>query len=53
LFGALAFAVIVAADVAMMYVPAFTPMVRTAVIVAALVGAAAFTAWLPKAAAGH
>ncbi|AVJ28669.1 hypothetical protein [Achromobacter spanius] len=45
-----AFVVIVLADLAMMYVPAFTPTVGTVVILAALAAAAWFTAWLPKAA---
>ena len=48
---ALAFAVIVAADAAMLYMPGFTPRAGTAVILTALAGAAAATAWLPKAAA--
>jgi hypothetical protein len=45
---ALAFAVIVAADAAMLYVPGFTPIVGTIVILAALAGAALLTMWLPK-----
>jgi hypothetical protein len=48
---ALAFAVIVAADAAMLYVPGFTTVVGTVVILAALAGAALFTMWFPKAAA--
>lgn len=45
-----AFMVIVLADLAMMYVPAFTATAGTVVILAALAAAAWFTAWLPKAA---
>ncbi|CAB3699586.1 hypothetical protein LMG26690_02550 [Achromobacter animicus] len=45
-----AFVVIVLADLAMMYVPAFTTTVGTVVILAALGAAAWFTASLPKAA---
>ncbi|MEN4918803.1 hypothetical protein ABE485_09040 [Achromobacter spanius] len=45
---AAAFAVIVLADLAMMYVPAVTAVVGTVVILAALGAAAWFTAWLPK-----
>ncbi|MNQ97922.1 hypothetical protein D3C85_1135930 [compost metagenome] len=45
---AAAFAVIVLADLAMMYIPAFTPIIGTAVILAALAAAAWFTARLPK-----
>jgi hypothetical protein len=48
---ALAFAVIVAADAAMLYVPGFTTLVGTIVILAALASAALLTMWLPKAAA--
>ena len=47
---AAAFMVIVVADLAMMYVPAFTATAGTVVILAALAAAAWFTAWLPKAA---
>jgi hypothetical protein len=40
--------VIIAADAAMLYVPEFTPILGTVVIVAVLAGAAFLTAWLPK-----
>lgn len=43
-----AFGVIVLADLAMMYVPAFNAVMGTVVILAALAAAAWFTAWLPK-----
>lgn len=45
---ALAFAAIVATDTAMLYLPSFTPVIGTAVIVAVLAGATFVTAWLPK-----
>ncbi len=45
---AAAFAVIVLADLAMMYVPSFTTSIGTVVILAALLAAAWFTGWLPK-----
>jgi hypothetical protein len=48
---ALSFVVIVAADAAMLYLPGFTAVVGTIVIVAALGAAALFTLWLPKQAA--
>ena len=48
---ALAFAVIVAADLAMLYVPGFTPLLGTIVILAALGGGVLVSAWLPKHAA--
>lgn len=47
---AAAFLVIVVADLAMMYVPAFTATAGWVVILAARAAAAWFTAWLPKAA---
>ena len=49
---AAAFAVIVAADAAMSYLPSVTTGLGTAVIIAALAAAAWFTSWLPKVSAG-
>jgi hypothetical protein len=46
---ALAFAVIVAADAAMLYAPGFTPLAGTVASLAALAGAALLTWRLPKA----
>lgn len=49
---ALAFVVIVAADLAMLYRPAFTPMAGAVVIFAALAGTAWFSGWWPGRKAG-
>ncbi len=46
---ALAFAAIVAADAAMLYLPGFTSLAGTAAIVASMGVAALVSAWLPKA----
>jgi hypothetical protein len=48
---ALAFATFVAADLAMIYLAGFTPVMATIAHFAALAAAGAYTAWLPKAAA--
>src|SRR5262249_4638400 len=48
---ALAFAVMVAADAALAFLPGFTAVMAGAAIVAAMAGAAFFTAWRPKAVA--
>jgi hypothetical protein len=50
---ALAFAVIVAAELAVLYVPGVTLTLGTVANIVALVGAAAYTAWLPKAVAAR
>jgi hypothetical protein len=49
--GCLAFAIFVAADAVLLYASWFTPVAGSAVILAALAGAAALNACLPRAAA--